>query len=471
MKKLLVWCLMLLMLLPGAGLGEEAEDALYPIRDGEKWGYMNRAGETVIPPQWRYAERFHDGVAVVSEGPDADLPRDELCGLIDTSGRYILEPEYQAMGFNRFLEPGDGGKMAYYNPGTGYLSPFCFGELFWGWTGELLIYALEEGPEAPYGFLDPATGEAVTPPIFDGLYDDVGCSEGYILAAYERGRQGDGRVWGPDYHLYTRDMEEILFPEGIALESGVHDGVLVVRKDLTDEEADAKGSGWGVAYGLARADGKVILPPQFDYIASPSATGCGRVSFLDHDLVGVLDLEGNVIVPAKYDIDTGGAIPQFCYRNGYAVFRDSATDREIILDTAGREVYTIPDCEEEGGHVFCNVMPGGFFWHYRTGPAGEEAYTLMKIENGQAVCLSDTEYEDVDDYFAPCQEDAEDGFLDGLHPVKLGGQWGYIDRQGKMVIPPQWDHADAFCHGLALVEKDGKLAYINLAGETVWREE
>lgn len=470
MKKLLAWCLTLLLLMPGAGMSEAEEDMLYPIRDGEKWGYMNKAGEAVIPPQWRYTERFHGGAAVVSDSQDADLPQDELCGLIDTSGRYILEPKYQALGFCRFQEPGDGGKMAYYDPETKYLSPFCYGQLFWGWSGELIIYSLEEWPEAPYGFLDPATGEAVTPPIFDGLYDDVGCSEGYILAAYEKGHQTDGHVWGPDYHLYTRGMEEILFPEGIMPWSGVQDGVLVVQRELTEEERAARDSGWGVAYGLARADGKVILPPQFDYIASPSETGCGRVSFLDHDLAGVLDLEGNVIVPAKYDIDTGGAIPQLCYRNGYAVFRDSAADREIILDAAGHEVYTIPSRDEAGSHVLFSVMPGGLFWHCRTGPAGEEAYTLMKIENGQAVCLSDTEYEDVEDYFAFCQEDAEDGFLDGLHTVKLGGQWGYIDRQGKMVIPPQWDHADAFCHGLALVEKDGKLSYINPAGEIVWRE-
>ena len=50
-KKLLAWCLTLLLLMPGAGMSEVEEDMLYPIRDGEKWGYMNKAGEAVIPPQ------------------------------------------------------------------------------------------------------------------------------------------------------------------------------------------------------------------------------------------------------------------------------------------------------------------------------------------------------------------------------------------------------------------------------------
>ena len=466
MKRTLAGWLLVLLLLAGPAQGEGADGALYPIRENGLWGYMNRAGETVIPPTWRQAERFHHGVAVVSNSEDADLPQDEQCGLIDTAGRYILEPKYQALGFYRFQDDGDGGKMAYYDPESGYLSPFCYGELFQG--GDLLIYSYGEDTFAPYGFLNPATGEAVTPPIFDGLYDDVGCTEGYILAAYERGHQTDGKVWGPDYHLYALDGEEILFPEGIEPDSGVHGGVLTVRKDLTDEEADAKGSGWGVAYGLARADGKVILPPQFDYVSSPWAGGCGRVSFWDHDLVGVLDLEGNVIVPAQYDIDTGGAIPEIVYHNGYAVLTDDLTEREIILGPDGQEIYALPSYDEAGGYGIIGVMPGGFFWQIRW-QGGKGAYTLMKIENGQAICLSEETFEDISCDFAFCQEDG-DGFSEGLHPVKQGGLWGYINEQGEMAVAPRWDQADDFHDGLALVEKDGKLAYIDRAGNVVWRE-
>ena len=33
-------------------------DALYPIRENGLWGYMNRTGETVIAPQWEYADSF-----------------------------------------------------------------------------------------------------------------------------------------------------------------------------------------------------------------------------------------------------------------------------------------------------------------------------------------------------------------------------------------------------------------------------
>ena len=37
-----------------------AEEALYPFRENGQWGYMNRLGETVIPPQWADAAPFSE---------------------------------------------------------------------------------------------------------------------------------------------------------------------------------------------------------------------------------------------------------------------------------------------------------------------------------------------------------------------------------------------------------------------------
>lgn len=38
-----------------------------------------------------------------------------------------------------------------------------------------------------------------------------------------------------------------------------------------------------------------------------------------------------------------------------------------------------------------------------------------------------------------------------LHPVKLGGQWGYVDLQGQFRFPPQADSAELFSEGRALI--------------------
>lgn len=52
-------------------------------------------------------------------------------------------------------------------------------------------------------------------------------------------------------------------------------------------------------------------------------------------------------------------------------------------------------------------------------------------------------------------DDAMD-FSEGLAPVKVKDKWGYIDFDGKMVIPAQYTSASGFRRNMAEVEVDGK---------------
>lgn len=52
-----------------------------------------------------------------------------------------------------------------------------------------------------------------------------------------------------------------------------------------------------------------------------------------------------------------------------------------------------------------------------------------------------------------------------LFLVKQNGKYGYIDRNGKIVIKPQYEYAGSFSEGLAFVYINGKLGYINRYGE------
>ncbi len=55
-----------------------------------------------------------------------------------------------------------------------------------------------------------------------------------------------------------------------------------------------------------------------------------------------------------------------------------------------------------------------------------------------------------------------------LIPVKSGDKWGYIDKQGKMQINPQFEEAAIFLEGLARVKgSDGKVGFINEDGKYV----
>ena len=58
-------------------------------------------------------------------------------------------------------------------------------------------------------------------------------------------------------------------------------------------------------------------------------------------------------------------------------------------------------------------------------------------------------------------------FSEGLAAAKQGGKWGFIDKQGRMVIPPQFEEVKLFSEGLAAVKQAGKWGFIGKQGKMV----
>ncbi len=56
----------------------------------ERWGYINRDGDVVIPPQFDRADPFSEGLASACRG--------NLEGCIDPTGRWVIEPAFQEIG-------------------------------------------------------------------------------------------------------------------------------------------------------------------------------------------------------------------------------------------------------------------------------------------------------------------------------------------------------------------------------------
>ena len=61
--------------------------------------------------------------------------------------------------------------------------------------------------------------------------------------------------------------------------------------------------------------------------------------------------------------------------------------------------------------------------------------------------------------------EADDGIT--LFPVRIDGDWGYINQEGRIMIEPRFDAAGQFSGGLAQVRNSGRLGYIDAAGEYV----
>ncbi len=62
-------------------------------------------------------------------------------------------------------------------------------------------------------------------------------------------------------------------------------------------------------------------------------------------------------------------------------------------------------------------------------------------------------------------------YLEGLINVAKGGKWGYVDKNGKVIIPFQFDQASAFNKTGAIVKKGEEWFYINRQGKKITANE
>jgi hypothetical protein len=475
--------------------GDTALVSTLPVsRDSNGNGVIDRSGQYLIAPQ--------DHVTIV------DYPHAYRIRFYDSS-------QGTSVSYEGFFDKVSG----FYQPPI----PKYAMVMLWGDDGSGPIAI--ENADGLTGYVDRATGETVIPFIYTGESDKVCFRNGYAMPADElKVVDADGRfvLMGAEMHLIDTSGREVVLPNGMKAVSYVFDGCLIVSMPLPDgteftldvddedflEDDEGEWSPeddpdmalplyrvdpitgektefdwhriWGeegvyYGYALVRLDGTVLYGPDPNLwkIYAPDVDGmlC-IVANDDESHLGHMDLSGNVIVEPRYEMDWGGAPTYYSFRNGYAVIDDLGddwpnTERWVILDTAGNEVFTRP-VEAEDGFDFrvCGdvVLENGLFWY-------EEAngYSLMRLTDHGAERVSDTVFE----ASLGCGQ-YEHGkgieFCEGLHPVKQDGLWGYIDEDAQWVIPPQYDKAASFSDGLALVEKDGKLMYIDHSGIVVWEE-
>ena len=538
MKRLILVWLMILCLVPlGGWAEEETTPALYPIRENGLWGYMNRAGEVVIEPQWATVWPFDGDMALVSTFPVSDSSYLSYGdGVIDRNGQYLIAPQdhvtiedYSHAYRICFDDVSQGQSVSYegfFDKASGFYQPpipeYTM-VMLWGDDGSGPIAI--ENVDGLTGYVDRTTGETAIPFIYTGESDEVCFWNGYAMPADDLtivDADGHGVAMGMETYLIDTSGKEVELPDGMSAVSYVFDGCLIVsmrvpdgtamalNTDAEDDWEDGEGEwaleddndialplyrvdritgektefDWhriwgeeGVCYGyaLVRLNGTVLYGPDPNLwkIYEPDADGMLCIASNDDEShLGHMDLSGNVIVEPRYDMERGGGPTYYFFQNGYAVINDLGdnwpnTERWVILDTAGTEVFT-QSAEADDGTAFrvCGdiVLENGLFWCELA-----DGYSLMRLTDHGAERVSNTVFETS---LGCGQSEFGEGieFSEGLHPVKQNGLWGYIDENAQWVIPTQYDKAAGFSDGLALVEKDGKLMYIAHSGAVVWKE-
>ena len=85
------------------------------------------------------------------------------------------------------------------------------------------------------------------------------------------------------------------------------------------------------------------------------------------------------------------------------------------------------------------------------------------VKNGEKCGFINTEGKEI----VPCVYDMVSPFNEELAAVCKNEKWGYVNTKGELIIPCIYEYANDFSEGLACVSKDGKEGFINKNGEIV----
>lgn len=204
---------------------------LIPVKVGERWGFVDHKGNLVIAPEYRAAEYFSEGLAMVTT-------TDGYCGYIDTKGEMVIAANYlNATTFSEGLafvvEEGGcptcidkNGEKVFDLPQAQLAGKFCDG---------LALFNIPDGEDdGLFGYVD-KDGKEVIKPQFE-MADDF--SEG--LALVFNGRQ----------HGYINKKGEMVIKPQFEMASPFSEGLAAVSN--------------GELYGYVNQKGQMVIPFQYE---------------------------------------------------------------------------------------------------------------------------------------------------------------------------------------------------------------
>ena len=243
------------------------EKGLNAVRTGDKWGFINKNGQWVIPAQYDHVSNFRSGLAKVYNAPDDFY--------INPQGKTVYPPLFDEWLF----DPGDGTCIAFKEEGK-----YGFADS----TGQVIIqpqyrmaYSFSEGLayvediQGGTGFIN-LQGEYVIPPDYQ-FNGPTYCKDGRVIVC-QNSLQGfmdkDGKKITPIKYDYVNSFE--------------NNFARIAYKD----EARMKSIYMEYTYGYINRDGKEIIPCLYEELRylPDFALFCARRS----DSVYYIDTIGNI---------------------------------------------------------------------------------------------------------------------------------------------------------------------------------
>lgn len=216
-------------------------------------------------------------------------------------------------------------------------------------------------------------------------------------------------------------------------------------------------------WGYINKQGKIMIFPQFDS-ASEFAQGLAVVGKETKDpdypyqqKYGYINQKGELVLPFKFSL-------AYNFSEDLAAAESESSKNKGYINRQGKFIINRPD--------FDTFVSGNF----------SSGLAVVELNEGACSAANYCDYSYIDktgDVVIKSPENDVDftgaqSFSEGLAAVATSGggrdaggwypatNWGYLDRNGKFVISPQFDDAGSFAEGLAPVKIEGKYGYISL---------
>ncbi|MEA5511773.1 WG repeat-containing protein [Crocosphaera sp. UHCC 0190] len=221
-------------------------------------------------------------------------------------------------------------------------------------------------------------------------------------------------------------------------------------------------------WGYINKQGKVMISPQFDS-ASEFAQGLAVVGKETEDpdysyqqKYGYINQKGQLVLPFKFSI-------AYSFSEGLAAAESQSGKNKGYINRQGKFVINRPQFDT---YVLGNFSSGLAVVEVNGGACSAANYCDYGYINKTGNLVIKSPKNDAD--FTGAQS-----FSEGLGAVATSGggrdaggwypatNWGYLDKNGKLVISPQFDDAGSFAEGLAPVAIQGKYGYISIGPRIV----
>lgn len=341
-----------------------------------------------------------------------------LMGVLDAQGNVVTPFTYQSLmgyrGRRDFVEILDGG----------------------GEGGMHLIDAQGNRVDLPYDFI---------PDFYGGLsavIDPETGNKGFINQQFEL--VIPCVYWGfDDYFPEAEDGCVVIYKDGLG--NGLLDkaGNFTIPAGWDGVEARTSDAQYLVVTKgeeqalIQRGTGRVVIQPGTYDSIEPQKSESGdylvvrkRTATPDGNsttLIGVADLEGNVVVPVEYT-DLWLWEANYIYSGTcFVVTKETGSG---LLDFTGKELLPCEYYIDKGGHM------------HATGPYIQDVLHQLNP--------------DVPEYVWPTRMNYSDGLASFSETGPDGGEkYGFRDEAGAVVVPPVFDAVSTMSHGYAMVVKDG----------------